>query len=85
MNILLVQACLRLPPVVADEAKLAIVGPGVLSCATRVGGRSEAGHCFHLLFSTPSAFPPIRGYSGSYFFLPHLDMWEKPVGWARVA
>ena len=27
------------------------IGPGVLACATRGGGRSEAGHCFHLLFS----------------------------------
>ena len=27
-------------------------GPGVLACATRGGGRSEAGHCFHLLFAT---------------------------------
>ena len=26
-------------------------GPGVLACATRGGGQSEAGHCFHLLFS----------------------------------
>ena len=25
------------------------IGPGVLACATRGGGRSEAGHCFHLL------------------------------------
>ena len=25
------------------------IGPGALACATR-GGRSEAGHCFHLLF-----------------------------------
>ena len=24
----------------------------VLACATRGGGRSEAGHCFHLLFSS---------------------------------
>ena len=23
-------------------------GPGVLACATRGGGRTEAGHCFHL-------------------------------------
>ena len=38
------------PPVVADEAKLAIVGPCVLACATRGGGRSEAGHCFYLIF-----------------------------------
>ena len=28
-----------------------LVGPGVLACATRGGGRSKAGHCFHLLFS----------------------------------
>ena len=28
-----------------------LIGPGVLACATRGGGRSEAGHCFHLLFS----------------------------------
>ena len=28
------------------------VGPGVLACATHGGGRSEAGHCFHLLFSS---------------------------------
>ena len=26
-------------------------GPGMLECATRGGGRSEAGHCFHILFS----------------------------------
>ena len=26
------------------------IGPDVLACATRGGGRSEAGHCFHLLF-----------------------------------
>ena len=26
------------------------IGPGVLACATRGGGRSVAGHCFHLLF-----------------------------------
>ena len=26
-------------------------GPGVLACATRGGGRSEAGRCFHLLFA----------------------------------
>ena len=26
------------------------IGPGVLACATRGGGRSAAGHCFHLLF-----------------------------------
>ena len=47
---ILVQACLRAPPVVVDG--------------------SEAGHCFHILFfllssSTPSAFHPLRGYSGS--------------------
>ena len=35
---------------------LIVFGPGglrapcVLACATRGGGRSEAGHCFHLLF-----------------------------------
>ena len=28
---------------------LAYFCPGVLACATRGGGRSEAGHCFHLL------------------------------------
>ena len=46
----LVQACLRAPPVVADEAKLAIVFT-----------------YFFLFFfsSTPSAFHPLRGYSGS--------------------
>ena len=27
-----------------------VIGPGVLACATRGGGQSEAGHCFHLLF-----------------------------------
>ena len=27
-----------------------LFGPGVLACATRGGGRSEAGHRFHLLF-----------------------------------
>ena len=26
------------------------IGPGMLACATRGGGRREAGHCFHLLF-----------------------------------
>ena len=45
--------CLFRPPFV--------VGLGVLACATRCGGRSEAGHCFHLLFS--SAFHPLRGNS----------------------
>ena len=50
------------------------IGPGVLACATRGGGRSEAGHCFHLLFffffflfssssSPPSTFHPLRGIS----------------------
>ena len=41
-------------------------GPGVLACATRGGVRSEAGHCFHLLFSSsfsyfspPSTFHPL--------------------------
>ena len=53
--------------------KIFQIGPGVLACATRGGGRSEAGHCFHLLFSfffffllfspTPSAFHPLRGIS----------------------
>ena len=33
------------------ELVLALLfGPGVLACATRGGGRSEAGHCFHRLF-----------------------------------
>ena len=46
-------------------------GPGVPACATRGGGRSEAGHCFHLLFSSfflfssspPSTFHQLRGIS----------------------
>ena len=71
----LVQTCLRAPHVVADEAKLAIVfiyfffGPGVLACTTRGEERSEAGHCFHLLFflllfpPTLSALYPLRGNS----------------------
>ena len=43
-------------------------GPGVLACATRGGGQSEAGHCFHLLFSFffffffyASCFSPTSG------------------------
>ena len=32
------------------------IGPGVLACATCGGVRSEAGHCFHLLFSSSSSF-----------------------------
>ena len=54
------------------------VGPGVLACATRGGGRSEAGHCFHLLFSSsffffflspPSTFHPLRGISRAWKFV----------------
>ena len=33
------------------DFQIKLIGPGVLACATRGGGRSEAGHCFHLLFS----------------------------------
>ena len=60
-----------------------IFGPGVLACATRGGGRSEAGHCFHLLFSSssfffllfspPSTFHPLRGISrASKFVSPNI-------------
>ena len=70
-----VPPCLRAPHLVADEAKLAIVGPGVLACATRGGGRSEAGHCFHLLFSFFLSF--------FFFFLLRLLLFthfgESPV------
>ena len=45
-------ACLRAPciawPLLLPLFSLSF-GPGVLACATRGGGRSEAGHCFHLL------------------------------------
>ena len=44
-----------------------IFGPGVLACATRGGGRSEAGHCFHLLFSSFSSF-------SFFFFLLFLRL-----------
>ena len=48
-----------------------IISPGVLACATRGGGRSEAGHCFHLLFFF------------SFFFLLRLLLFthfgESPV------
>ena len=54
-----------------------LIGPGVLACATRGGGRSEAGNCFHLLFSsffffsfpTLSAFDPLRGNSCVWDFV----------------
>ena len=50
--------------------------PGVLACATRGGGRSEAGHCFHLLFSFSFFFSPF------FFFLRRLlftHFGESPV------
>ena len=31
------------------EVNFHFIGPGVLACATHGCGRSEAGHCFHLL------------------------------------
>ena len=50
-----------------------IIGPGGLRAAHVVVDGSEAGHCFHLLFSsslsfsfpTSSAFHPLQGYTGS--------------------
>ena len=60
---------LRVPPVVADEAKLAIVfGPGGLRAPPVVADGREAGHCFHLLLIfflllTSSAFHQLWGYS----------------------
>ena len=58
----------------ATHAILSYFGPGVLACATRGGGRSEAGHCFHLLFSfflssPPSTFHPLRGISRAWKFV----------------
>ena len=47
-------------------------GLGVLACATRGGGRSEAGHCFHLLFSSFSF-----SFSYSFCFFTHIG--ESPV------
>ena len=47
-----------------------------LACTTHGGGRSEAGHCFHLLFffflssSTPSAFLPLRRSSRGWNNFP---------------
>ena len=40
-------------------------GPGVLVCTTRGGGRSEAGHCFHLLFLS------------FFFFFFFLFLWAR--------
>ena len=42
-------------------------GPGVLPCATRGGGRSEAGHCFHLLLVQACLRAPL--FSPTLFFL----------------
>ena len=63
----------KIPPQNSDiiQGKIVKIGPDVLECATRGGGRSEAGHCFHLLFfllflsfsPTTSAFHPLRGIS----------------------
>ena len=52
-----------------------IIGAGVLACATRGGGQSEADHCFHLFFfvfvffPTPSAFHPLRRISRARKFV----------------
>ena len=45
--------------------RMQFVGPGVLACATRGGGRSEAGRCFHLLI------PPFFFFF-SFFLLRFL-------------
>ena len=53
-------------------------GPGVLACATRGGRRREAGHCFHLLFSSFSfyavCFSPTSGILRKLIFFssPHI-------------
>ena len=47
---------------IQQNFSLRYFGPRVLACATRGGGRSEAGHCFHLL-SPPSTVHPLRGNS----------------------
>ena len=52
--------------------KLNFIGPGVLACATRGGGRSEAGHCFHLLFSF---FLSFFFFFSAFYFSPG----ESPV------
>ena len=61
---------------VAEPGVFPSIGPGVLACATRGGGRSEAGHCFHLLFSSSFFF-------FSSFFLLRLLLFthigETPV------
>ena len=45
-------------------------GPGVLACATRGGGRSEAGHCFHLLFSSFFLFLFSFFFFSAFYFSP---------------
>ena len=56
---------------------IALVGPGGLRAPPVVVDGSEAGHCFHLLFSSfsmPSAFRPLRGTSRAWKFV-------SPIFW----
>ena len=58
-----------------DASGIYSFGPGVLACATRDGGRSEAGHCFHLLFLLLllfSCFSPSSGILRKLIFF--LDL-----------
>ena len=53
-----------------------------LACATRGGGRSEAGHCFHLLFSFFFFFyafccSPTSVILRKLFFSPALIFWHN--------
>ena len=50
------------------------IGPGVLACATRGGGRSEAGHCFHLLFS----------FFLSFFYAFYFSPTSEKLPWLNI-
>ena len=81
---ILVQACLRAPHVVADEAKLVIVftyfflllfGPGGLRAPLVVADEAKLAIVFTYFFlflsfsPTPSAFHPLRGNSRAWKFV----------------
>ena len=56
-------------------------GQGVLACAIRCGGRSEAGHCFHLLFFLLPFFP-LRLLLFTYFGeTPVREIFPPPLLW----
>ena len=66
-----------------------VFGPGVLACATHGGGRSEAGHCFHLLFSfffffsafyfspTSENLPCVKICFPQYFGITRRNIYKK--------